>query len=122
MTTTCEHLRDSYELFAFGTLEGSEREEIATHLTRGCPSCAAGVSHARVLATHLGAAAPPADPPTHLRAHVMRAVVQATPRMHSFWESIIWRMAFPVSAVAVVTLLLVLRLPARLSPSQQTLR
>jgi anti-sigma-K factor RskA len=108
MTTTCEDLRDSYELFVFGTLEGPEREEIAAHLGRGCPACVAGVSRARLLATHLGAVAPPADPPVHLRAHVMRAVVQATPRMHSFWESIIWRMAFPVSAVAALTLLLVL--------------
>jgi anti-sigma-K factor RskA len=108
MTTNCEHLRDSYELFVFGTLDGPERQEIATHLSRGCPVCVEGVSRARSLAMHLGAAAPPADPPKHLRAHVMRAVVQATPRMHSFWESIIWRMAFPVSAVAVVTLLLVL--------------
>jgi anti-sigma-K factor RskA len=108
MTTNCEHLRDSYELFVFGTLEDAEREEIAAHLGRGCAECVAGVTRARLLATHMGAAAPPADPPTHLRAHLMRAVVQATPRMHTFWESIIWRMAFPVSAIAVVTLLLVL--------------
>jgi anti-sigma-K factor RskA len=108
MTTNCEHLRESYELFVFGTLEDAEREEIAAHLGRGCAECVAGVARARLLATHLGAAAPPAAPPAHLRAHVMRAVVQATPRMQTFWESIIWRMAFPVSAVAVVTLLLVL--------------
>jgi anti-sigma-K factor RskA len=104
----CEDLRDSYELFVFGTLEDPEQAEIAAHLGRGCPVCGEGVSRARVLATHLGVAAPAADPPAHLRAHVMRAVVQATPRMHSFWESIIWRMAFPVSAVAALTLLLVL--------------
>jgi anti-sigma-K factor RskA len=104
---TCEELRDSYELFVFGTLEGPEREEIAAHLQRACPECSEGVSRARVLATHLAAIAPPAEAPGHLRAHIMRAVVQATPRMQSFWESIFWRMAFPVSACAALTLLLV---------------
>jgi anti-sigma-K factor RskA len=108
MTTNCEDLRDSYELFVFGTLDGPEREEIAAHLGRGCPACSAGIARARLLATHLAVGVPPADPPAHLRAHVMRAVVQATPRMTSFWESIIWRMAFPISAVAALTLLLVL--------------
>jgi len=108
MSTNCEQFRDSYELFVFGTLDDLEREEIAAHLGRGCSECVAGVSRARLLATHLGVVAPPADPPAHLRAHVMRAVVQATPRMHSFWESVIWRMAFPISAVAALTLLLVL--------------
>ncbi len=108
MTTSCEHLRDSYELFVFGTLDDPAREEIAAHLGRGCLECAEGVSRARLLATHLAVVAPPAEPPAHLRAHVMRAVVQATPRMHSFWESIIWRMAFPVSAIAALTLFLVL--------------
>jgi anti-sigma-K factor RskA len=108
MTTNCENLRDSYELFVFGTLEGPEREEIAAHLGRGCPACSAGITRARLLATHLALVVPEADPPSHLRAHVMRAVVQATPRMHSFWESIFWRMAFPVSAVAALTLFLVL--------------
>ncbi|GEM_PF-776856 len=103
----CESLRDSYELFVFGTLEGPEREEIAAHLQRACPECSAGVNRARVLATNLGSIAPPVDAPGHLRAHIMRAVVQATPRMHSFWESIFWRMAFPVSAAAALTLLLV---------------
>jgi anti-sigma-K factor RskA len=108
MAINCEELRDSYELFVFGTLDAPERAELAAHLARGCPACVAGVNRARLLATHMGAVAPPADPPAHLRAHVMRAVVQATPRMNSFWESVFWRMAFPVSALAAVTMLLVI--------------
>src|SRR5438876_11452957 len=104
---TCDQLRDSYELFVFGTLEDPERAEISAHLGRGCPSCAAGIAQGRSIATHLAMTAPAADPPPHLRSHLMRAVVQATPRQLSFWESVMWRMAFPVSAVAALALLLV---------------
>ena len=28
---TCEELRDDYELYALGTLEGEERDEISRH-------------------------------------------------------------------------------------------
>ena len=104
---THEELRDSYELFVFGTLEDPERAELASHLARGCPECTAGVARARAFAATVAMTAPTTDPPKHLRAHIMRAVVQATPRQLSFWEGIFWRMAFPVSAIAVVSLLLV---------------
>src|SRR5882724_7860058 len=103
----CEQLRDDYELFVFGTLDNPEREEIAGHLARGCPNCSQGIATARLLATSLAMNAPQTAPPSSLRSHLMRAVVQATPRQLSFWESILWRMALPVTGVAVLTLLLV---------------
>jgi hypothetical protein len=35
----CEELRDLYELYTLGLLDGEEREEIDTHLARGCEAC-----------------------------------------------------------------------------------
>jgi anti-sigma-K factor RskA len=51
--------------------------------------------------------APKADPPSHLRAHVMRAVVRSSGGRMSLWESTFWRLALPVTGIAVVALLLV---------------
>ena len=109
---TCEELRDDAELFVFGTLEEPERAEFTAHLARGCPNCTAQVARARSLATHLAMLAPAmlaagSDPPSHMRAHVMRAVVRSSGHRMSFWESAFWRLAFPVSGIAVVALLLV---------------
>ena len=39
MTMTCEELRESYELYALGVLDGEEKSEIDAHLGRGCPAC-----------------------------------------------------------------------------------
>ena len=104
---TCEELRDDCELFVFGTLEEPERTELAVHLARGCAACTTEVARARTLMTNLAMLAPSAEPPPHLRSHVLRAVVRTTGGRLSFWESTFWRMAFPVTGIAVVALLLV---------------
>ncbi len=104
---TCEELRDDCELFVFGTLEEPERTELAVHLARGCPACTAEVARARALVTNLAMLAPQQDSPPHQRSHILRAAVRTTGGGMSFWESAFWRMAFPVSAIAVFALLLV---------------
>jgi anti-sigma-K factor RskA len=104
---TCEQLQPDYELYALGTLDGVERDELDAHLARQCPACTAGVSRARALLTHLAFTAPPVDPPPHVRSHLMRTVAQSAPRHLSFWESAFWRLAFPVSAIGAVAMLAV---------------
>ncbi len=43
----CEQLRQHYDAYALGALEGEERAEIDVHLKRGCPICTAdGASRA----------------------------------------------------------------------------
>ena len=36
---TCEELREMFELYALGLLEGAEKDEIEAHLARGCGTC-----------------------------------------------------------------------------------
>ena len=42
----CQELRDMYELYALGVLEGGERAEIEEHLGRGCETCRRGLADA----------------------------------------------------------------------------
>lgn len=109
---TCEELRDCADLFVFGTLEEPDRAEFASHVARGCPECTEELARARALATNLAMIAATtlgdeANPPSHLRSHIMRAIVRSSGRKMSVWESAFWRLAFPVSGIAAVALLLV---------------
>jgi anti-sigma-K factor RskA len=71
----CKQLSESYEAYALGALEGSEREEIERHLARGCTACTAGVEQARWLVAQLAYLAPEAQPPAALRGRIVAAAV-----------------------------------------------
>ncbi len=69
----CEHLKESYEAYALGALEGEERRELQVHLARRCPVCTPQVQHARWLVAQLAYLAPEAEPPTALRRRISEA-------------------------------------------------
>lgn len=71
---TCEQLKEQYEAYALGALEGDERAELEAHLARGCPTCAPEVEHARWLVAQLAFLAPEAERPAALRRRILEAV------------------------------------------------
>ena len=70
----CAQLKEHYEFYALGALEGEERAELEAHLVRGCPTCQAEVERARWLVAQLAYLAPEAEPPAALRRSVLKAV------------------------------------------------
>ncbi len=71
--TDCEQLKQHYESYALGALEGQERAEIEAHLARGCPTCNAEVERARWLVAQLAYLAPEAEPPDSVRRRLLEA-------------------------------------------------
>jgi len=72
--TDCAQLKEHYESYALGALEGEERTRLEAHLARGCPTCTEEVERARWLVAQLAYAAPEAEPPASLRRKVLQAV------------------------------------------------
>ncbi|MFN3324367.1 MAG: anti-sigma factor domain-containing protein [Bryobacteraceae bacterium] len=70
----CEEIRDRLEFYALGLLDGSEQKEVAAHLAGGCEGCAAALRRAVALNAALGATAPEASLPKHLKPRVMAAL------------------------------------------------
>jgi anti-sigma-K factor RskA len=70
----CEELRDLYELYTLGLLDGEEREEIDTHLARGCEACRKSLGGAQVVNAMLMASVPEVQPPARLKRRVMASV------------------------------------------------
>lgn len=71
--TDCEQLKQHYESYALGALEGDERDEIDAHLARGCSTCNAEVERARWLVAQLAYLASEAEPPSSLRRRLIEA-------------------------------------------------
>lgn len=71
---TCDELKDVYELYALGQLEGAEKSEADAHLARGCPACRANLNEALALNAMLLASSPEAAPSRHLRHRVLASV------------------------------------------------
>jgi anti-sigma-K factor RskA len=70
----CKDLRQFYDEYALGVLEGEERAEIEAHLARRCDVCTRGVERARWLVSQLAYAAPVQQPPGAIRARIVQAV------------------------------------------------
>src|SRR5262245_35899717 len=73
----CNHLRDFYELYALGTLEGPERVEIETHLGRRCEECTLQVEKARELISNLAYLAPASELSPSVKRQLMANVVSS---------------------------------------------
>jgi anti-sigma-K factor RskA len=76
----CRDLREHYEAFALGVLEGEEQSEIQAHLARQCPACTLGVKQSRVLASQLAHLAPEVEPPARVRRKLLEAVAERPAR------------------------------------------
>lgn len=70
----CKDLRQFYDEYALGVLEGEERAEIEAHLARRCDVCTPGVERARWLVSQIAFAAPSHHPPAAIRARIVQAV------------------------------------------------
>jgi hypothetical protein len=68
---TCVDLRDSYELYALGLLEGEEKGEMDSHLSRGCPTCQKGLNDALAINAMVLGLAPEVAPPGRLKRRVL---------------------------------------------------
>jgi anti-sigma-K factor RskA len=71
---TCEDLRDSYELYSLGLLDGEEKREIEAHLGRDCAVCRKSFQDALAMNAILLSEAPEVVPPSRLRRRVMASV------------------------------------------------
>ncbi len=98
---TCEELREFWELYALGVLEGEEETEIGAHLARGCPVCTPGVRRARSLNTAILSLIPEAAPSPKLRRRILASVgiVGGGARLW-MWA---WAAAAACLAIAAVT-------------------
>jgi len=70
----CAQLKEHYEAYALGALEGEERAELEAHLAGDCAVCAAEVERARWLVAQLAYLAPEAEPSATLRRNVLASV------------------------------------------------
>jgi hypothetical protein len=71
---TCEELRDSYELYSLGLLDGEEHSEIEAHLGRNCSVCQQYLKDALGVNAVMLSQAHPVVPPSRLRRRVIASV------------------------------------------------
>jgi anti-sigma-K factor RskA len=71
---TCDELKDLFELYALGVLEGEEREEAEAHLARCCAACSANLKAALTLNSMLLSHSDIVVPSRKLRRKVLATV------------------------------------------------
>jgi hypothetical protein len=71
---TCEELKDSFELYALGLLEGEEKEEMDAHLERGCVACRKNLNDALSMNAMVLSLSPEAAPPARLKRRIVASV------------------------------------------------
>jgi|SRR5579872_7033899 len=73
---TCDDLRDSYELYSLGVLEGEEKHEIETHLARNCTVCQKYLKDALAVNALMLSQVQEVVAPSRLRRRVLSSVGQ----------------------------------------------
>jgi hypothetical protein len=71
---SCDELKDLYELYALGLLEGDEKDDVDAHLARGCKSCQTSLHDAVALNTMLLSLSPEVAPPRGLKHRLMASI------------------------------------------------
>jgi anti-sigma-K factor RskA len=71
---TCDELKDVYELYALGQLDGEEKDEADAHLNRGCAVCQSSLNQALALNAVVLTTSPDVKPPARLRHRVLASV------------------------------------------------
>jgi anti-sigma-K factor RskA len=103
----CEQLGPLYEEYALGVLEGEERAEIETHLSRACPHCTPGIEKARWVVAQLARMSPEAQPPRSLKGKILDAV-KSSGNVTEFAKAPPNRATFPVWAWTAAAALAIL--------------
>lgn len=111
---SCEQFESSYDLYALGTLEEPEAEQLRDHLATGCAGCLDEVSSAIGRACLLSSAVPLVDPPARLRERIRQSIAPEKVNRFAFWP---WAIA--VLAVGVAILIAVLPRYRAPEPGQQ---
>lgn len=68
---TCAELKEGFELYSLGLLEGEEHSEIESHLARGCADCQRSLKQALAVNALLLSTVTPATPPSRLKRRVL---------------------------------------------------
>ena len=115
---TCEDLRDSYELYSLGLLDGEEKREIEEHLGRNCPICRKNFKDALGVNAIMLSQAHPVVPPSRLRRRVIASVGS---------ERAVWGWLAALAAACMLILAMWLSLQKRatdreLAEARQTLQ
>ena len=93
----CDRLpTEIYGLSALGILDGAEREELRTHLDRGCETCREELNRSLQLWHSLGAAVPLVEPPAALRTRILQSIRPSNVVM--FPKRVQWAAAIGVAA------------------------
>jgi hypothetical protein len=71
---TCDELRDSYELYSLGLLEGEEKREVEAHLSRNCTVCRKYLKDALGVNALMLSQVQEVVPPSRLRRRVIASV------------------------------------------------
>src|ERR1700676_5491206 len=95
-----EGLREMYELYALGVLDGEERAAIDEHLARNCEVCTPGIQRAAAVNSAILSFVPDATPSRGLRNRVIASVGGGSKSM-SWWP--VWAVATAGLAVAAFT-------------------
>jgi hypothetical protein len=83
LESSCKELRESYELYALGALEHSEKIVIDAHVASGCPNCIRGIGTAMALNAVVMSLVPLKTPRRRLRHRVLAGMGYERPRW--FW-------------------------------------
>lgn len=113
---TCEDLRESFELYALGVLEGGAledrtRAEIDAHLARGCVPCGAALTDALTINAGILSFAPEHAPPRRLKRRLLAAMGVHYPS---------WAWVWALGAVVAVIVALFLGVEERQRSAQLT--
>jgi anti-sigma-K factor RskA len=97
---TCDQFSELYELYALGVLEGSERQELESHLGQSCENCMMGINRAIESNALIFGSVPKLEPPSGLRSRVLASFGLET---RPFWvRAVPWSIA----CVALLALLM----------------
>jgi anti-sigma-K factor RskA len=94
---TCDDLRDSYELYSLGLLEGEEKREVEEHLARNCAVCQKYLKDALGVNALMLSQAQEVVAPSRLRRRVLSSVGQE----RAGWE---WVAALAAACSLIVAL------------------
>jgi hypothetical protein len=81
----CDDLRESFELYALGVLEGEEHAEIDAHLARGCEDCTTALANALAVNAGVLSLVPEQKPPKRLKRRLLAAIGYHYPGWSWVW-------------------------------------